>query len=1696
MANLTPIQENDLYRGLDANSAENAIPQGFVEGLTNVDPTPAGSLRKRTGFQRTAGYFPIRIHRATRSGTKLTLHLQGDISLAGCPVGPLLIYGKVHNLFGLSTSNIGPITTDPKAIWFDKYKIETDTSISVTTTASGATETANPDTGTTYDDKLILDCWAYGIPSDRLSSDGRENWVTSLTSYNTASVGTILASWRRNFFYASTSPAYGLTELTTFLHGIINSSNSFIIGRVFYDAAPTLTPSRGYIVSSDGGLGFVKVVSATYNSSTKRTTYRLYVPGYTPSGSLTSIIRPNIDRLQVDQLGWESLVGEFLITGVTHLTVSGEDYLDVETINDKNKAAQKSDTNAGGRAGIFTDSIPLSGGARFLAGDFLIHTNLEADTYEVVEGKNTSVIIRGVDEPVSINPNHTLSGKRTSKWVPLRNGLIRDVTYFLRGDVCTIGDNVDNIRVESVVTHDDVSITITGNGTTASISGADQTFYSVGDKLIIFEAGDELSGIHEITEISGSTIKFASSFVGTATGRLLGHGLFLGREVTYADDTGVSIAARFVPTESLSVDAQGLSTTSIGLYATEQLPVFQDFMETSAAASGVIYATNGEDPLQKFDGAYVFRAGLPRWQPLVSIDLLPNTAATIANPRPPVQASLTSSTTATVASEELLRRLTTGESIVVVEGSGYSRKLTRTKVKSLVSSGGTHTINFDTEVTSGSYPVSIVIYADYLVRYAFRLVATDLQGNRIVGNTSSSQDSTISIGPGGAVIIRLANLPRFDRYQYDRIEIEVLRTGLNDDGTATGAPPFYKLATIPLSYRTGPDSLLSDLPKYTSGYIEFVDSIQLQDTPLGGIDPYSSIFTGGDRIGEGIQGPPKSKLITTLGGRLICGNIVSEPSLSIQLLPAIGRGEMKATDLHQTKMIIRRNEASESITQPSNVLVFEFLNLQSITTYDVRVSPFAGKFLRVSGASLPSLSPGDWIYLTRILQDASKNVSQNSFEFTGYFQVIQTGSGYVDVVWQPKSAIQKISSTTYSGSIPTFNFASDHGYATGDPVLVSETSTDTGTNVNNQYYVIYISPTSIRLAKNLSDAIAGTSITSVTTNGNSTLKLYRGYAYAKPVSGQGETEAIKLVVATNKKDIPVVISDSETTDEAGFGTPGDRYRKIGVVQRLAAKKLARAINCVAAATNSWASVSQGGQIYRSNWIQAEAGNNFQVGTLRLTSPNYNDFSIQFTNLYTAVSTSSASQTKLRVTIGSGEYRSRSFLSSSVSSSTDILTITNHGLQDGDIIRLFDLTGGGLPSPLTSGTPYFVKAITPSQIRIAASLADLDSEDYIDITSVPANQVYALYTEEFSTTRAFPNRLVRSYKNFYETFDSPFAPTDITSDSVIDIPQGNGQQITAMVPFFAESHTKAAQQEQILIVFKEYSIYAVNIETREISRIETNGIGCTKPRSIAHTKHGIMFATDSGIFKLNRSLQVVPIGNRVDRIWREKLSPVAEEDVLIAIHSNSENKWLLAYPDEEESENNKVLVYNHTRENGDDPGSWTIYSGIDVACFGTHYGQTFFGSYDGVVFETRQTGKKEDYRDDDGPIEAEVVFRANDFGILGYRKLLNRFSLAFRGKGGGGDVEVSHAVNLTESFEELDKSTVVDNSIPTSGLADPSEQRVQSIAYAPKIRKAEYHQVRVRQAIVDSGFEIVGLTYLVEAIGHQGVVEARETASKK
>lgn len=370
----------------------------------------------------------------------------------------------------------------------------------------------------------------------------------------------------------------------------------------------------------------------------------------------------------------------------------------------------------------------------------------------------------------------------------------------------------------------------------------------------------------------------------------------------------------------------------------------------------------------------------------------------------------------------------------------------------------------------------------------------------------------------------------------------------------------------------------------------------------------------------------------------------------------------------------------------------------------------------------------------------------------------------------------------------------------------------------------------------------------------------------------------------------------------------------------------------------------------------------------------------------------------------------------------------------------------------------------------------------------------------------PSRVIWSYPNYPELMNNPTAIIDTESLNVADINSSDGQAITGIIPFFGDSAFGAALKDSIIVVFKQNSIYLLNIGEKEagrqaVQKVESNGQGCTAPRSIAATREGILFANRSGLYRLTRDLRVEYVGQRLQRLWSETVNK-DELDLATGHNFRIENKYKLSYPVTGQSKNTQVFVYDHTREYNrqfNSPyaktavGSWTVYDAHNATGWANLQNNSFFATTDGQVMRIRNVGDQTDYRDDASPINLDITFAANDFTDGGIRKIMDRVLLDFRTIADTVGTKLYAASDLSENFEQLDPFEIdVLEPGEMTGLSDVSNQKVESIRFVTNRRKCLYLQLRLTNGNMDEPVEVAGIEYRVAGYSDKGTTEARGT----
>lgn len=356
----------------------------------------------------------------------------------------------------------------------------------------------------------------------------------------------------------------------------------------------------------------------------------------------------------------------------------------------------------------------------------------------------------------------------------------------------------------------------------------------------------------------------------------------------------------------------------------------------------------------------------------------------------------------------------------------------------------------------------------------------------------------------------------------------------------------------------------------------------------------------------------------------------------------------------------------------------------------------------------------------------------------------------------------------------------------------------------------------------------------------------------------------------------------------------------------------------------------------------------------------------------------------------------------------------------------------------------------------------------------------------ASTYLYPSRVGISFKNYPEIFDN-LDGTQTESQSVVDINPADGQSVVAGIQFFGESTFGAANLNQVVVLFKPNSIYVLDVRTRQYQKIDSRGIGCTAPKTVASTKDGIMFVYKGGIYRLSaQGMRVDFVGRYMRGRWKE-LVGTDSLDVAAATHWGDKRQYKVFLPPTdapgvsgEDVYPTQTFVYNYDNEEQGRMGSWTRYTNIDALLGCNQAENNFFASPNGVVFQVRNYSAAIDYRDDVSSIPTSITFRADDFGVPSSRKSVLRTVLQLDTVSTAlSNVTVYTATNLSSNF----------NTTASMNLTTADGTPV--IECSPADKKGTHIQVKVAHTAYDEALSIVGLGYEVNKLTFQGVSQSAD-----
>ena len=1274
-------------------------------------------------------------------------------------------------------------------------------------------------------------------------------------------------------------------------------------------------------------------------------------------------------------MGYAINNGEFQVVSAS---LVGTEYIDVTVINPALDTSDWNEASADGRAGIFTDRIPLEVTCPFFEGDRMLSASWGDEQFLIATGASAGneVRIEGLWSNINVPDGLLLVGARTSRIIPLRSlNAIPTTSNLVAGDILSFTGLNRQLRAKFVNPRANEIVVILNNETTTSvldktvdIQVADSNYYQIGQRILLLNAL-QFTGEQIVTEIvSPQVIRIGGNptlnedIPGVI---VVGHNVEVDEAFDWYDSLTSTVsfrtARRWLPIEEPGTAYLQFPPNRYR-YFNSRAYDDQAFLRSTVVAD-TMYLTNGLDAVQRYDGSTITRAGLFRWQPNLYLTQ-DTTDPAIKLVLPSITSSDIKGLTGNVfkVSAGLERRFSVNESIRYTRTVSGQTELNEYTIKNIWVQGNDGFIEVNANgqgVTTGTDQLleRVGIYS-----YYYRLNMIDVNGNKVASAVTGAEDSRISLSANCSIRHLILRPPFLDNFDFARIEVQVYRTKIGSSA------PFYLVSTLQPSWNMGGEA-----------YLEFVDTAS--DFNLKSVDQDEiNVTLLGQELGQTWTGPLRSKYVTSTSNSLVLANIKSWPTLSLAPVKSPQVDRLRLSDFENRKLLIRRNNLDAAVTTDNyNRMNFEFVHEEQIAINSAQFSiDYDTNALTIASvdAAPHGLSEGDWVYLFHYDVDLQKVYNVNP-RLGGHYQVYTIESESAFTVRISNALLESISLSPLSTiDVNSFVSATEPSDV---PVWIGQD----------------------RLYGSYANSLLDNSLYKVDLNGDTTITLVGVGESTVGIDIDSYVTGLNIPTGTRvvSIDSPTTFTVSQTT-----GTTNNVDATISTrfsIETYAFLRLANAINSAQAACEA---------LNFTPWVVANAGGEYSGNQIVLETPYV---------------------------------------------SNDTLEVV--------------LPAFGNTSIYANG----VRVDAGAQVQTRSQL--------------------------------FPSRLMVSYPNYPEVFDAPLSFLDTDSDSAIDINPSDGQEITGVIPFFGESAFGAAQKDGILLVFKTASVYLVNIAAKRagqnaVQRLDTRGLGCTAPYSIAPTQNGIMFANQSGIYRISRNLECQYIGRRMERVWKEKVDS-SELDVTMHGHYyplGNQYKLSVPYKQDELNHPARVLVYNTVREytaDGYRDGSWTSYSSQEAIGWANMLRQSLFATPHGEVFTLRMTGTSTDYRDDGVPIQARATLRALDFGSSSVRKMVSSFNLQFRPEDKDVDVTVEASIDLIDNWETLDPA-VVSRQRTIANINNRAVQQLAIIQYMSNKRKGVFYQLRVSNGILDQGLQLNGVSLMVAGLGAEGIIQARETGTRK
>jgi len=272
--NYTTIPIRDFGSGIDQQSSENQIQEGFSEDLLNCDPKPEGYLVKRKGYQGFAGSIPLRVSSFEAvSSSQLCFTFDSNVNLSQLSSSPVVVYGRAGNFMAN-----GDFTTAGDTVeYYSGFTLVS----SAQTVSASSSATLNLETDTTFTfthvalstslinnsnepavaDRIELDTTGaapYSIDIDITNGNTSDIDLFLFTQDKSPETGVTFVGSDSGALTSKTIPTGGITSftITAGTHALDDFS---IIGKVYQDTGTSYVELTPESLDIDGTTGDVTI---------------------------------------------------------------------------------------------------------------------------------------------------------------------------------------------------------------------------------------------------------------------------------------------------------------------------------------------------------------------------------------------------------------------------------------------------------------------------------------------------------------------------------------------------------------------------------------------------------------------------------------------------------------------------------------------------------------------------------------------------------------------------------------------------------------------------------------------------------------------------------------------------------------------------------------------------------------------------------------------------------------------------------------------------------------------------------------------------------------------------------------------------------------------------------------------------------------------------------------------------------------------------------------------------------------------------------------------------------------------------------------------------------------------------------------------------------------------------------------------